>query len=107
MKTKTSGPAAAAILSAGLGSLVLGIAVLLAVVSTDIKDFLNWWNPAGPLSGKSGVAVIAWLASWAALHFIWRNREVAIKPIAIAAVILIALGFLGTFPPFFEAFEPH
>jgi hypothetical protein len=38
------------------------------------------------------------------LGFMWRGREVAWRPVLIATVVLLALGILGTFPTFFEAF---
>jgi hypothetical protein len=38
------------------------------------------------------------------LGYIWRGREVAWRPVLIATVVLLGLGFLGTFPTFFEAF---
>jgi len=44
-----NGPAAAAILSAGLGSAVIGLLTTGAVISTGLKSALNWWGPAGPL----------------------------------------------------------
>jgi hypothetical protein len=33
----------------------------LAEASPAVKNLLNWWNPVGPLSGKTGVAVAVWL----------------------------------------------
>lgn len=103
-QVKTSGPALAAIVSAGVGCAVIGIATVLASASVDIKNLLNWWSPGGPLTGKTGVGVIAWGVSWSALHLMWRTREPANKRvIVVAAVILAAIGLLGTFPPVFEA----
>ena len=64
---KPSGPAAAAILAAAVGVFVIGLATNLAEVSADLKNALNWWNPAGPLTGKTGVGVIVWLIAWAVL----------------------------------------
>jgi hypothetical protein len=44
------------------------------------------------------------VASWALLHGLWRRKSPPLRPILIAAVALIALGVLGTFPTFFQAF---
>jgi len=35
----------------------------------------------------------------------WRGKEVALAPVYRWVLILLALGLLLTFPPFFEAFE--
>ncbi|MBI4612667.1 MAG: hypothetical protein HY720_03565 [Planctomycetes bacterium] len=106
-QARTNGPAAAIVLSAGIGSATLGIAVVLSTASESVKNLLNWWNPTGPLAGKTSVGVIAWIVSWAILHSVWRRREVAFRRLWIVAAALVALGFAGTFPPIFEAFAPH
>ena len=101
---RKTGPAGAVILSAGFGSFVLGLTTVLAQASTSVNGLLNWWNPAGPLTGKAGVAVAAWLVVWAVLHFAWRGRDVNFGRLWIASIVLTAIGFMGTFPPVFEAF---
>jgi len=58
----------------------------------------------GPLSGKTIIAVIAYFASWAILHGLWRRQNPPLRPILIATTVLIVLGILGTFPTFFQAF---
>ena len=103
-KTLTNGPAAAAILASGIGSLALGVFTTLAQAIALVKDALNLYNPAGPLSGKTTVAVVFWLVAWAVFHSLWRNQQVDFTKVYIATLIMIALGLLGTFPPFFEAF---
>lgn len=105
MAERTNGPAAAAILAAGLGIFILGLFTVLGVVNEGIKNALVWYVPAGPLSGKSGLGVLAWLVSWPVLHLVWRNRTVNFGLILAVALFLIALGLLFTFPPVFEAFE--
>jgi uncharacterized membrane protein len=102
--TVTNGTAAAAILAAGIGSFVLGLLTTLAAASKAINDVLAFYSPVGPLSGKTTVAVVIWLAAWVLLHRTWKNRQVNFGLVFIGALILIALAFLGTFPLFFEAF---
>lgn len=102
-----NGAAMAAILSAALGVFVIGVATVLASASPSIKNLLNWWNPAGPLSGKTGVGVIAWIMTWGVLHLLWRGKEIRFRPVWIVSVILLIGGLLLTFPPIFEAFENH
>ena len=103
----TNGPALAAIVAAGFGVLVLGLCTLLAEVSTATNNALNWWPPAGPLVGKTGVAVIAWFVTWAVLHLAWRRREVSFRMWWAVALGLILIGFLLTFPPIFQIPRGH
>ncbi len=99
-----NGPAAAAILAAGIGSLTLGIVTTLAEANAAISSALNLYPPVGPLSGKTLVAVVVWLASWVILHLMWRDKQVDFGRVFTTTLVLIALGFLGTFPIFFDLF---
>jgi lysylphosphatidylglycerol synthetase-like protein (DUF2156 family) len=101
---KPSGPAAAAILAAAIGVFTIGLMTTLAEVSAGLKNALNWWNPAGPLTGKTGVGVIVWLIAWLILGTRSRGRSVEMGRIALWSWILILLGLVLTFPPVFEAF---
>lgn len=103
-KALTNGPAAAAILASGIGSMALGLFTTLAQASVAVRTTLNFYNPVGPLSGKTTAAVIVWLVAWGILHGLWKSEEVNFRKVFTAALILIGLGLLGTFPPFFEAF---
>lgn len=103
-KSLTNGPAAAAVLASGIGSLALGLATTLAQAVGPIRNALNLYDPAGPLSGKTTVAVVIWLVAWVVFHQLWKDRQMEFTKVYIATLILIALGLLGTFPPFFEAF---
>ena len=101
---RPTGPVAAAVLATGIGALVLGFLTTLNEASTGVHDFLEFDKDVGPLSGKTIIAVIAYIVSWAVLHGLWRRQNPALRPILIATAILIALGVLGTFPTFFQAF---
>jgi hypothetical protein len=101
---KPSGPAAAVVLASGVGTFVLGLFTTLNEASSGMNDFLRFSDDVGPLSGKTVIAGGAFFVAWAVLGFMWRRREVAWRPVLIATVVLLALGFLGTFPTFFEAF---
>jgi hypothetical protein len=103
---KPEGPIAAAILAAGLGSLALGILTTLAEANENFKEFLNLYDPVGPLSGKTTGAVIVWLVAWAVLHVAYRNKAVESRKELAISLVLIGLGVLGTFPIFFQAFAP-
>jgi len=58
----------------------------------------------GPLSGVTTCAVVVWLAAWVILHLRWRGRDVRFAPVGWAALALLALGILLTFPPFADLF---
>ena len=105
-KTRVStGAAAAAFISGGIGALMLGLMTTGAVISEGLQNFLNWWNPAGPLSGKTGMAILAWLISWFILNNLWQDKDSNLAKAFTTTMVLIALGFILTFPPVFEAFE--
>ena len=99
------GEAAAAILAAGVGAFAMGLMTTLAEIP-GIKDALNFYNPVGPLSGQTTIAIIVWLVSWAALYSLWKGKDVPFPRVFTATLILIALGVLGTFPLFFGLFAP-
>lgn len=103
---KPEGPVAAAILAGGVGALALGVLTTLAEASPSIKEFLDLYSPVGPLSGKTIGAVLIWLVSWAVLHVFYRARAVESRKALAVALALIALGVIGTFPVFFQAFAP-
>ncbi len=97
-----NGPAAAAILAAGIGIAVTGIMSAGAEASPGWGRLLNWWNPVGPLSGKTGVGITAWLVSWLVLGLLWRDREVKFGRVLVISAVFLAVGLLLTFPPVFE-----
>jgi len=91
----------AAFLASGIGALVLGLAVVGSEVSPAINSFLRWVGPVGPLSGKVGLTVIAFVGSWVGLHFFFRNRTLKLTTSFTVSLVLLALGLLLTFPPVF------
>jgi hypothetical protein len=91
----------AAFIAGGIGSLVLGLAVVASEVSPAINTFLRWVGPVGPLSGKVGLSVIAFVVSWIGLHFYFRTRTLTLRTGFIVSLVLIALGVALTFPPVF------
>ena len=109
MTTETllkNGKAAAALLAGGIGAFVMGLVTTLSEASSSFGSALNWYKPAGPLSGKTTVAVIVWLIAWAVLGNQWKDKDVDFDKISMIALVLLLLGILGTFPPFFELFVP-
>ena len=101
---RIDGPPAASLVAVGIGAVVLGLFVTLAEASTGIKDWLQWNDRVGPLSGKTILAAIAYFGSFLILGLAWRNRTFALRSIVIAVGVLVVLGLLFTFPPIFQAF---
>jgi hypothetical protein len=99
-----NGPGAAAILAAGIGCAAVGILAFAAEASSAVGRLLNFYNPVGPLSGKTSVAIIVWLVAWFVLSRLWQSKTVAMEKVNLAAFILLAVGFLLTFPPFWAIF---
>jgi hypothetical protein len=100
-----NGPAAAAIMSAGVGSALLGILAVAADASKPVARLLTFYLPTGPLSGVTSVAILLWLVTWFILAKRWRTTTVAIGKISATAILLLALGILLTFPPFADLFQ--
>jgi hypothetical protein len=102
--TRIDGPPAASLIAAGIGAVTLGLFVTLAEASTGMKDWLQWSDRVGPLSGKTILAAAAYFGSFLILGLWWRDRSFALKTILLAAAVLVAVGLLFTFPPIFQAF---
>ena len=67
-------------------------------------NFFNFINPVGNLTGKTWVAILAWLISWAVLGNKWQDQSVDFGKIYNVTLVLVALGLLATFPPIFDLF---
>ncbi len=105
--TRPNGPVAAAFLAAGIGAFMMGAMTTLSEASVNIANALKWSNPVGPLSGKVGVTLIVYFLSWLILHFVLRGKNVKLATFMTISLVLLVLGFLGTFPPFFDLFAPE
>lgn len=104
---KPSGPVAAILLAAGIGSLVLAGLVIWAAASEGFADSLAYDLEVGPLSGKTLWATAAFLGSWGILTpILWRRNPDLVK-IAIISGVMVALALVGTFSLFFELFAPE
>ncbi|MBI5829222.1 MAG: hypothetical protein HZB20_06705 [Chloroflexi bacterium] len=104
---KPNGPVAAAFLAGGIGCAAMGLITTASAASAGFANSLKWVGPAGPLSGKTTLAVIIFFVSWAVLHFIFRGKETNFSRITTIALVLVVIGLLGTFPPFFDLFAPQ
>jgi hypothetical protein len=99
MQTKSpNGAALAAFLAAGIGAFAVGLIVVLNEMGVLVPPTL--YGPAGGVSGRTTAAVAVWLIAWVGLHRGWSGREVDPGRVGLATLVLVALGILGTFPPF-------
>ncbi len=86
----TSGNAAAALISAGIGSLTMMIAHHFADTAQERAQLVwtigKWipgsdthnprWGSIGTYSGEETILLVAWLVSWAILHHFLKHKEV-------------------------------
>jgi hypothetical protein len=101
---RPSGPAVAIILAAGIASLCLGLLTTLAEANEGIADTLNFDTSVGPLMGKTVVTIITFFFFWALLTVLLWRRNPPLRTAVLVAGVMIACGFLLTFPKFFELF---
>jgi hypothetical protein len=107
-RVRPVGPAVAAILSIGIGGILMAIVVGISdankAFEADVIHALGkLWVPGaqgiGPYSGKFTVFLLGWLLSWAGLHVVFRRRDVDLAKWAIASFALIGLAILLIWPP--------
>ncbi|MFJ3927079.1 hypothetical protein [Streptomyces sp. NPDC090022] len=96
------GPISAAIIAAGVGAVALGLLTTLSEAGEDVAGALKRSDAVGSLSGKTILAVVAWLVAWAVLHIILRNKAYETTRALVIGLVLIGLGVLGTLPSFFQ-----
>jgi hypothetical protein len=101
---KPDGPAVAVMIATGIGALVLGIFTVLSEASESVHEFLEFNERVGALSGKTIFGTVAFLLSWGGLHLALRDREVDWRLAITALLVLLAIGLVLTFPPFFQLF---
>lgn len=100
-----SGPGAAAILAAGLGSLALGVFAFVGDAWPAVRRAFIVWPPTGPLSGVTVAAIAVWLAAWLALSRLWRAHDINLARVNAAAFLMLIAGLLLTFPPFMDLLQ--
>jgi len=99
-----NGSSAAAILAGGIGIAVYGIISTIAEAIASFGKAFVWSKAVGDLSGKTIIGVVVWLIAWLILGLVWKDREVNFRPVVILSAILLVVGLLTTFPPFFDLF---
>ena len=102
---RPNGPVAAALVAGGLGSATLGLMTSLSECSKTVGAMLNWWKSAGSLTGVALLSIAVFFITWLILHRAYRGKQVNFTRAAVLALILLGLGLLGTFPPFYDLFS--
>jgi hypothetical protein len=104
-ETIANGPGAAAVASAAIGCLTLGVLALLGDAFPKVAAHLNLWNPTGALSGVTDAAILVWLATWFLLSRRWARKTVSMGRVNAAAAVMFAAAALLTFPPFMDLLQ--
>jgi hypothetical protein len=101
--TQPNGPAWAALIAGAFGGFLFGVLTDISEVSKTASDHLQWYRPAGALSGVAIAAVAIWLIVWAILHVLWKNKRMQNQQLLLLiSCALILGGIIATFPPFYE-----
>ena len=98
--TTSNGAALAAFIAAGIGAFTLGLVVILNEAGVFTVPAL--YAPAGGVSGRTTIAVIVWLLSWALLHRRWSGRQIEDRRIHALTLILTTLGVVLNLPPIWK-----
>jgi hypothetical protein len=99
-----NGGIVAAVVAAGAGCAVLGLCTVASAASGLVAQLLTFYAPTGPLSGKSLLSSLLYLIIWGNLHFRLRDRELRLARASMLTMVLLAIGFAGTFPPVYQLF---
>ncbi len=101
----SNGAAAAALLASAIGAFALGVCALAGDAFAWVARALNLWNPTGPLSGVTALAIAAWLFSWLVLSRRWANRDIELRRLNRIVAALYIAALLLTFPPFMDLLQ--
>lgn len=97
-----NGAAWAAFLAAAIGAFAMGF--LIIINQAGLLTIPALYGPAGGVSGRTTFAALIWLIAWGVLHSRWKRRQMEPRRVRAAALVLIALGILGAFPPLWGLF---
>ena len=97
MNNQKNGAALAALLSAGIGALAMGVFVIANEAGLYAAPSLI--AGAGGLSGRAAFVVIVWLVAWGVMHTRWKDRDVNASRVFTWSLVLTALGIVAVFPP--------
>ena len=110
-----SGPAAAALISAGIGCFTMMVSHHLGDTSKEINEMLwnlgTWipgsktgnemWGNIGSYTGKETMLLVGWLVSWPILYAIWKNKSVKSRTIFFWMFALLVASTAMSWHPLF------
>ncbi|BCL37333.1 hypothetical protein [Nostoc sp. MS1] len=110
-----SGPAAAALISAGIGCFAMMVTHHLSDTSKDTEKLVwelgKWipgsqstsklWGNIGSYTGKETMLLLGWLISWVFLSMIWRNKQIKSRTIFFWMFVLFIAATAMTWHPLF------
>lgn len=107
---RPNGEAVAALMSAMIGLLLMGITHFTSDASSSFGQWLlsvgKAWIPnaqgLGPYSGKETFMLVGWLGSWGLMHFALRNRSVRLTLPIVVFIVGMALATLFVYTPFID-----
>jgi hypothetical protein len=111
----TSGSAAAALISVGIGCFIMMVVHHLAETSIEIDTFIwglgKWipgsdtgnklWGTIGSYTGKETILLISWLVSWFVCHNLLKHKQVKTMTIFLWTFGLIVAATVMTWQPLF------
>ncbi len=111
----TSGRAAAALISVGVGCFTMMVTHHLAEISTVADRFIgslgSWipgsatgdklWGSIGSYAGKETMLLVAWLVSWLILHHLLKHQHVKTRTIFLWTFGLIVAATVMSWQPLF------
>jgi hypothetical protein len=114
---KVSGPAAAALISAGIGCVTMMVSHHFsdADKSKTVENFIwsvgSWipgshnpsrlWGNIGSYSGKETMLLIGWLVSWAILYLLWKDKQIKSRTIFFWMFLLFVAATAMSWHPLF------
>ncbi|OUL27540.1 hypothetical protein [Nostoc sp. 106C] len=110
-----SGPAAAALLSVGIGCFAMMVTHHLSDTSKDIENIVwglgSWipgshnpsklWGNIGSYTGKETMLLLGWLVSWSILSVLWNSKKITSRTIFFWMSTLIIAATAMSWHPLF------
>ena len=113
----TSGIAAAALISAGIGCFAMMVTHHLSdadktkTIETIVWSLGSWipgshnpdkmWGNIGSYTGKETMLLIGWLVSWPILNLLWKNTNIKTKTMIIWLLVLMIAATTMSWHPIF------
>jgi hypothetical protein len=102
-----NGAVVAALVAAGMACAILGSLVVATAASPAFARLMDASSPAGPVAGRAAVTTLAYLVIWPNLHHRLHDRHLDLSKAFRVTIFLVAVGIVGTFPPFDQLFAPR